>query len=164
MPQHRVSRGILLSNRAGVESLLPVRGAPGAVDRVVSFVDVHDGAVAQAAGFRDIFGVVEIVMRAAEQLICASETIVPAEMRIDRRMVLGILAIVDGGVLDFSDGRVDFSDGVVVFTLHGRPLPALAQVGAGHAQIAQRVKIGGVGARHLLRGGGRREQSDGGEK
>jgi hypothetical protein len=39
------------------------------------------------------------------------ETAAPIEARINRRMVVQILAVIDGGFLDFVDGFIDFVNG-----------------------------------------------------
>ncbi len=66
------------------------------------------------------------------------------QVRIDLRMVVQILAVIDGGVLDFADGFVDFFDGVLLFVVHVLGCGELAQMGAGMAQVSESVQIGGM--------------------
>ena len=142
---------------------MPVRGAPGAIYGVVRFVDMQDGTVAQAACLWHIFSLVQIVMRPGQQFIGAGKTIVPAKAHVDGWMVIGVLAVIDGRVLDLANGCIDLGDGVIVFMPHRLPLPAFAEVGASVTEVIERVEVSGMRSRHLGTSC-RRKQSDGADK
>lgn len=150
-----------MEGRIRLAHVVPVGGAPGVVDGVVGFVDVHEGAVAEAAGLGDIFGAVEVVMGAVEKLIGFAEAVAPAEAGVDGRVFAEVFAVVEGGALDFIDGGVDFCDGVVVFATDVGILPAFREQGAGVTEVAECVEVGRVRARYLLRVCSGRQKGDG---
>ena len=130
-----------------------MRRTPCAVNRVVGLVDVRQRSIAQAAGFRNIFRMFEIVMRGRQQLIGAGEAVAPAGVHIDGPVVPGILPVIDCRVLDLANRRIDLLNCVFVVSPHRVPIPtAFIQVGARHAQIAQRVKVSRMRTRHLRLG------------
>jgi hypothetical protein len=110
-------------------------------DDVVRFVDVAKGTIAQTAHGGIIFFAGDIIVRLVQQFQGTVITASAFYVRIDRRMVIQIFAIVNRSALDLSDGFVDLFDGVVFFSIHAaRPCSAL-QVGAGVAQVGERMQV-----------------------
>jgi hypothetical protein len=74
---------------------------------------------------------------------------------VDRRMVIQILAIINGGVLDFPDGFVDLFDGVLFFVVHVVGRSQLTQVSARMAQVGERVQVSRMPSRFVSESQGR---------
>jgi len=112
------------------------------IDDAVRFVDVAEGAIAQTAHGGIIFFAGDIIVRLVEQFQSAVIAASASYVRIYRRMVIQILAIINRGALDLSDGFVDLLDGVIFFSIHAaRPCSSL-QVSARVAQVGERVQVG----------------------
>jgi hypothetical protein len=73
-------------------------------------------------------------------------------MRIDRRMIVQVLAVVNGSMLDFGDGLVDLGDGVVFFTVHMTGVSLMFQVGASMAQVGEGVQVSRMSSRIVCEG------------
>jgi hypothetical protein len=82
------------------------------------FVDVVESAIAQTTHCRIIFFAGDIVMRLVEQLQRAVVSAGAVHLRIHRRMIVHVLAIIDGGVLDLPNGFVDLVHGMLFFFVH----------------------------------------------
>jgi hypothetical protein len=78
---------------------------------VVSFVNVQERAFLQALGESVVFLFAYVVMRFVQQLQCAVQSAAPRHVRVNRRMIVEILAVVDGSFLNLVDGFVDFVNG-----------------------------------------------------
>jgi len=135
------------------------------IDDAVRFVDVVEGAVAQAAHRGIIFFAGDIIVRLVEQF---QSTVIAASasyVRIDRRMVIQILAIVNRRVLDLSDGFVDLLHGVIFFSIHAAGPSYGLQMSAGVAQVGKRVQVCRMPPRFIGKGqrgaGGNKEQEYG---
>jgi len=112
-----------------------------AFDDVMGFVDMAEGAIAQTAHRRIVFFAGNIIVRLVEQFQGAAIAASVPNARIDRRMVIQILAIVNRSALDLSDGFVDLFDGVILFSIHpAGPCPAF-QMSARMAQVGERVQV-----------------------
>src|SRR5271157_45613 len=100
-----------------------------------------EGAIAQPAYGWIIFFAGDIIVRLVEQFQGAVIATSVSHVRIDRRMVIQILAIINRSTLDLSDGFVDFFEGVILFSIHPAG-PCLAlQMSAGVAQVGERVQV-----------------------
>jgi len=135
------------------------------IDDAVRFVDVAEGAIAQTTHRRIIFFAGDIIVRLVEQFQGAVIAASVSHMRIDRRMVIQILAIVNRSALDLSDGFVDLGDGVIFFSIHPAG-PCLAfQMSARVAQVGERVQVCRMPPRFIGEGqrgaGGNKEQEYG---
>ena len=73
-------------------------------------INVIESAVAESTGGGYVFGTGEVVMRFAEQPLRIVETICAGQVSIDRLVIAQVLAVVDGGTLDLTDGSVDLLD------------------------------------------------------
>jgi hypothetical protein len=142
----RLEAGLLPQN-AGM--FLPVILPDQMVDDAVGFVDVVDGAIAQAPDGRIIFLAGNVVMRLVEQFEGAVKAAGAIHVRIDGRMVVQILAVVDGGALDFVDRFVDFLNGVLLFVVHMLGRRQLAEVSARVPQVSESVQVGGMPSRFV---------------
>ncbi len=105
------------------------------------FVNVPESAIAQTAHGGIIFFAGDIVVRLVEQFQGAVIAASASHVRIDRRMVIQILAIIDRGALDFSDGFVDLLDGVIFFSIHTAGPCSTLQMGAGVAQVGKGMQV-----------------------
>jgi len=111
------------------------------IDNAVRFVDMAEGAIAQTAYGRIIFFAGDIIVRLVEQFQGAVIAASVSHVRIDRRMVIQILAIINRSALDLSDGSIDLGDGVILLSIHpAGPCPAL-QMSASVAQVGERVQV-----------------------
>ena len=112
-------------------------------------VNVVDGAITQAVDGRIIFLAGNVVVRLVEQFQGAVKSAAVIHVRIDRRMVIQVFTIINGGVLDLADGFVDFFDGMLLFVIHVVGRRQLAQVGAGVAQVGKSMQVGGMPSRFV---------------
>jgi hypothetical protein len=80
----------------------------GSVQR---FVDVHDGAITQATSERIVLFAGHVAVNLAQQLDGLVEAARTVVAYLHRRMVMDVLAVVDGRLLDLTDRLVDFGDG-----------------------------------------------------
>ena len=62
------------------------------------------------------------------------------ETRVDRRMIIEVLAIINGGFFDFTDCGVDFTNRFLLFMAQLTSVSVL-EVSTGGAKICQSVKI-----------------------
>jgi hypothetical protein len=115
----------------------------------MGFVDVMQGAISQAADVRIVLFPGDVIVSFIQQLHGAMESANPIQARIDRRVSVEILAVVDGGALDFVYGFVDFADGVLFFLIHVMGRRHAFQVSAGGAQIGKGVQVCGMDSRFL---------------
>jgi hypothetical protein len=122
------------------------------IDDAVRFVDVVEGAIAQTTHGGIIFFAGDIIVRLVEQF---QSTVIAASafyVRIDRRMVIQILAIINRSVLDLSDGFVDLLHGVIFFSIHAAGPSCGLQVSAGVAQVGESVQVGRMPSRFIGEG------------
>jgi hypothetical protein len=132
------------------------------VDALVDFVNgainVAESALLQALRKAVVFLVSNILMSFFEELFGAMETASVIETGVDRRMIIQIFAIVDGGFLDFVDGIIDGVNGF--FVTEFATIMAF-EMSASGAKIAESVKISGMLA--LSEGLARCERDEQGE-
>jgi len=83
----------------------------GLFDVMMGPVDVFEGAPLQALREPVVLLFSYVVMGLVDQLEGAAKAAVPIHMGIDRRMIVEVLAVVDGSPLDFVDGFIDFVNG-----------------------------------------------------
>ncbi len=113
-----------------------------AFDDVVRFIDVLQGATTQPVGKTVIFLFRDVVMCPIEQFERFAIAAPAVNVRINRRMVIQILAIIDRSALDLVDCFVDLGDGVIFFPIHpAGPCPAL-QMSARVAKIGEGMQVG----------------------
>src|SRR5580693_5792083 len=117
------------------------------IDDAVGFVDVPEGAIAQTAYGRIILFAGNIVVRFVEQFQSAVIAAGAVHMRIDRRMIVQILAIVNRSALDLSKGFVDLVNGMLFFLVHVMSGSQVLQVSARMPQVGERVQVGGMPSR-----------------
>ncbi len=130
----------------------------GFFDVLVRFVDVLESALLEALGEGVVFFLGDIVVGLVDEFECAVETSAPIEARVNRRMIVQILAVVDGCLLDFVDGFIDFVNGFLFLFTQFAAIGTL-EMGASVSEIGQSVKIRRVLFRRLrLRGNGRRNE------
>jgi len=111
------------------------------IDDAVRFVDVVKSAIAQTTYCRIIFFVCDIVVRFVEQLQRAVIAAGPVHVRIDRRMIVQVLAIVNSSILDLSNGFVDLVNGMLLFFVHVMSRSQVLQVSARMTQIGECVQV-----------------------
>jgi hypothetical protein len=74
----------------------------------------------------------------------AVQTAMPLHLRVDGRMVGKILAVIDGGLLDFPDGLIDFVDGDPLVPLPLGIAGLAFDVRPGVAKVLEGMEIGRV--------------------
>jgi hypothetical protein len=115
----------------------------------VRLIDVVDGAIAQAAHGRIIFFTGNIIVRLVEQFQRAMKAASAIHVRVDRRMVVQVLAVIDGGVFDFPNSFVNLVDGVLFLPVLVCGVGPLAQVSARVPEIGERVQVGRMPSRFI---------------
>ena len=121
-------------------------------DNAVRFVDMFQGAMPQSMGKLVTFFFRDVVMRLVKQFERPVVAASVSEMRIDRRMVIQILTIVNRRVLDLGDGFVDLGDGVIFLSIHPAG-PCLAlQMSPRMAQVGEGVEVCGMPSRFIGEG------------
>src|SRR5580693_3073418 len=130
-------------------TFLPVILNDQVIDDAVGFVDMVDGAIAQPADGWIIFFAGNIVMRFVEQLLCPVKAASAVHVRVDRRMVFQVLAVINRGVLDFPNGLIDLVDGVLFFAVHMAGVSRVSQVGARVPQVGERMQVGRMPSRFV---------------
>jgi hypothetical protein len=124
------------------------------IDDVMSFVDVMQGAVAETSYPGVVFFAGDVVVRFIKQFERAMEATGPVHAGVDWRMVVQVLAVVDGGAFDFFNGAVNFFDGMLFFLVHVVCGGKVFQVSAGVAQVGEGVQIGRMHSRFFGKGEG----------
>jgi hypothetical protein len=107
----------------------------------VRFVDMFQGAMTQSMGKSVVFSFCNVTMRLVEQLERSVIAACAAKVGIDRRMIIQILPVVNGGVLDFTDRFVDLGNGVFFLSVHPSGVSFVFQMSAGVAQVGKRVQV-----------------------
>jgi hypothetical protein len=83
----------------------------------VGAIDMPDHAVTQAAGFGIIFFTRDVFMSLVQKLTGIMQASDPGVVRVNRRAVRKVFAVVECGTLDFVDGVVDFFYGGSLFSV-----------------------------------------------
>jgi hypothetical protein len=120
----------------------------GFFDVVVRFVDVHKGALLEPLREGIVFFLRDIVVGFVDELESPVETAAPVETSVNRRMIVDVLAVVDGGFLDFVDGLIDLVNGMLLLVTQFAAIGTL-EMGASVTEIRQSVKIRGMLSRRL---------------
>ena len=103
----------------------------------VGAVNMPNHAVTQSARFGIIFFFLEIVMSLVQKLAGIMQASDPGIVRVNRRAVRNVLAVVECGTPDFVDGVVDFFYGGALFSMQRASVgalqmcPRIPQVGKG---------------------------------
>ena len=118
-----------------------VDDANGFFDVEVRLVDVLQRTVTQALREAVVLFLGNVVVGLVEQFEGAVETAPPIHVGIDGRMVVYVLAVIDGRSLDFANGFVDFVNGVL-FLLAQRAAIWTFEVRSGVTQIGESMQIG----------------------
>jgi hypothetical protein len=130
---------------------------------VVRLVDMSQRATAQSVRIAVIFFFIDVAMRPVKQFERSAIAARVSKMRINRRMIIQVLAIVNRSMLDFSDGLVDLRNGMFFFTVHPvRGCEAL-EMSASMAQIGEGVQVSRMPSRIVCeghRGAERNERCD----
>jgi len=118
-------------------------------DDAVRCVNVLEGAMLQSMGKLVIFSFRDVVMRTVKEFERPVITASVAEVVIDRRMVIQILAVVNRSSLDLINGFVDLGNGVIFFPIHPAG-PCLAlEMCTRVAQIGQGVQVCRMSSRFI---------------
>jgi len=104
-------------------------------------VDMLQGAMTQSVSKSVVFSFRDVAMRLVEQFERSMISARVSKVRIDRRMIIQILAIIDRGMLDFANGPVDLGDGVFFLSVHPVVRRHALQMRARVAQIGQRMQV-----------------------
>ena len=105
------------------------------------FIDMHKRPLLQALGKTVVLVLRDIAVRLVYQFEGPPQTAGPVHVRIDRRMIVQVLAVIDCGLLDFIDGVVDFVNGFLFLLAElptrGTPLQLCPRI----SKIGKRAKI-----------------------
>src|ERR1035441_927851 len=134
----RVEGGV--HRRSGRRGLSPPGIAHGPGYEIAGGLNVASGGGAPGGGIAIVLFARKITEGGIEQVHGLAEAAFPAGANIDGRMVVDVLAIVDGGAPGFIDGAVNLFDGVALIAHHVAPIGPIEQ-GAGIAQIADGVQV-----------------------
>jgi hypothetical protein len=115
-----------------------------ALDDVVRAVNVLEGAMTQAVREDVVLFLGEVAMGFIEKFQGAMIAAGATEVRVDGRMVIQILAVVNGSALDFGDGLVDLDDGVFFFAVHMAGVSLVCEMGPRVAKVGERVEVSGM--------------------
>jgi len=70
-----------------------------------------ESALLESLGRGIVFFLGNVVVGFVDEFQCPVETAAPVEASVNRRMIVEVLAVIDGGLLDFVDGFIDFVNG-----------------------------------------------------
>ena len=111
-------------------------------------VDVVQRSVLQSLGKDVVFFLGDIAMGAIKQLEGAMKPAGIIQGGVDGRMIVEILAVIDGSFFDFVDGAVDGFDGEMVAWTD----VLASEEKASGTQVRQRMEIAGMISRQIRRG------------
>jgi hypothetical protein len=118
-----------------------IRDSDRFIDMMVGAIDMPDHAVSQSARFGIVFFFLEIVMSLVQKLAGIMQASDPGIVRVNRRAVRNVLAVVECSTLDFVDGVVDFFYGGALFSMQRAPVGAL-QMCPRIPQVGKSVQVG----------------------
>ena len=121
--------------------LAAIRDRDRFVHVMVGAIDMPNHAVSQSARFGIVFFFLDIAMRLVQKLAGIMQTPDPGIVRVNRRAVRNVLAVVECGTLDFVDGVVDFFDGGALFSVQRASVGAL-QMCPRIPQVGKSVQVG----------------------
>jgi hypothetical protein len=119
------------------------------VDDVMGFVDVVNGAVAQAADGGIVFLAGDVIVRLVEQFHGAVKAAGAIDASVDRGMIVQVLSIPDGSAFDFVDRFVNLFDGVLLFCIHVIGGRGAFEMSASVAKIGESMEVCGMAARFV---------------
>jgi hypothetical protein len=111
------------------------------IDDAMGFVDVVQRSVAKTAHGRVIFFPGNVIVSFIQKFHGAVTAAGSVHVRIDRRMIVQVLAVVNRCPLDFVDGFVDLVDGVFFFFIHVMSGRQVFEMSASVAEIGERVQV-----------------------
>jgi hypothetical protein len=111
------------------------------IDDAMSFIDVVQGSITKTAYGRVIFFSGNVVVSFIQKFHGAVEAAGPVHMRIDRRVIVQVLAVVNRGPLDFVDGFVDLVNGVFLFFIHVMSGRQVFEMSASVAEISESMQV-----------------------
>jgi len=123
------------------------------IDHAVRFVDVVQGAVAQAAHRGIVLLAGNVIVRLIQQFERAVKTAGPVHVFVDRRVIVQVLAVVNRGPFDFVDGAVNLVDGALFLFVHVIGGGGVVEMSAGVAQVGQGMQVSGMPSRFVGEGG-----------
>ena len=100
-------------------------------------------ALLQPLGKAILFLVGDVLASLVQKLLGAVQTAGVVQPGVDRRMIVQVLAVVDGRSLDFRNRVIDGVNRFLLLVAQFAPIVCL-QMGASGAKIRQRVQIGGM--------------------
>jgi len=119
------------------------------IDNAVGLVDVMDGAIAQPAYGGIILFARNVIVSFVEQFLGAVKAARAVHVRIDGRMVVQVLAIINRSVLDFLDSFVNLVNGVFFFLIHVMRGREIFKMSTGVAKIGKGVQVCGMASRFV---------------
>jgi hypothetical protein len=111
------------------------------IDDAMGLVDVVQGSVAKTANGRVVFFPGNVIVSFVQEFHGAVIAAGAIHVRIDRRVIVQVLAVVNRRSFDFVDGFVDLVDGVFFFFVHVMSGCQVFQVSASVAEIGERVQV-----------------------
>jgi hypothetical protein len=122
------------------------------LDDAVRAVDVLQGATTQSVSKPVVFFFREVTMRLVEKFERPVIAARVSKMRIDWRMIVQILPVINRGMLDLGNGLVNFSNGMFFFTVHMAGFSLMLEVGARMAQVGEGMQISRMSSRFIGEG------------
>jgi hypothetical protein len=119
------------------------------IDDVMGFVDVIKGAIPKTPNGGIIFFSGDVIVSLIQEFLRTTEAARAVHSRVDRRMIVQVLAVVNRGTFDFVDGFVDLVDGVLLLFVHVMSSSQVLQMCACMPQIGQGVQVGGMPSRFV---------------
>lgn len=111
------------------------------IDDVVSFVDVLKRSIPETPNGGVIFFSGDVIVSLIQKFLRTPKAARAVHSRIDRRMIVQVLAVVNRGTLDFIDGFVDLVDGVLFLLVHVMSGNQVLQMCASVPQISKCVQV-----------------------
>ena len=108
-----------------------------------------DSTITQPARDRIVLFTRHIRVHFAQQLQRLMQAAAAIVRRVHRRMILDILAVIDGGVLDLTDRSINFRNGDIFMSTDRRIAGSMLFHPARRAQVRQGVQVERVLARHI---------------
>jgi len=122
------------------------------LDNAVRAVDVFQGAMTQSVSKPVVLFFREVTMCLVEQFERSVITACVSKVRIDWRMIVQILPVINRGALNFADGLVDLGDGVFFLAVHMTGVGLMLQMSTRMAQVSQRVQVSRMSSRIVCEG------------
>ncbi|HXW91837.1 MAG TPA: hypothetical protein VEK33_14905, partial [Terriglobales bacterium] len=111
------------------------------IDDVVGFVDVMKSAIPETPNRGVIFFSGDVIVSLIQEFLGTTEAARAVQSRINRWMIVQVLAVVNRSTLNFVDGFVDLVDGVLFLFVHVMSGSQALQMCAGVPQVGKRVQV-----------------------